>query len=745
MISSPSYSENSASKALVTKTPDSISFPLLSNAVDKQLQLLEVSVQRVLDLCQKYCDTIESTNSIPDGLKTDLSVLESENSVPIQNTIKLINNNIKDIEKYRSPPLEIDLNYEGRRSILYGDDKEASRLEFAEMSKAIAGYAASYKSMLDSLSATADHWKNAQNAHIKILSIQQSLANKTASMPPQFSKAVSGFDVAILPFADALKRKVDAEQILLEHFEFKTAEMHKNLDPILPWVPAIIKGAQGNRALAVVTIPLDVKSHLIQASELIELGEGINIPSNSAFNIQQALIKMKKQNGIVRAESERLWREAKITDAKAALTTLDIVEEGIKNSVRELEKNLRDIRDIAKSAAEEAIKLEKKIRDESLNESVKLTKKGIKESINAVEDTFETIKTGEVQGDVGKAVTKAGEDVFRAWVKFNTDTIEEVGRAGEKVVELVDAVGHFIEDEFHSSLQTLSDAEKRVREGKIADALWHTAVDPAKGTSSNAATAVTNSSYLNAIAATAASVYGGPAGAAAYAAWLTYEQTGDLELALKNGIIAGATSYASSGVAEVPSDIKRVVASGVLGGVAVAANGGSEEDILKGFYTSAGVAVVQIGYREYTGAEFDPSPSEGDAFCKASPGADCAPHTENMRDFTPAEIKRPQVGVMAEAGETGITLETSSTMTTISRVPGMNAMAYGHDIFALDVSTVIDDSTLGFEVVNKSTIIPAMIIAYTAAGAPTYTLLQEVSVNKFRENEADPSGAPIIE
>jgi len=375
-----------------------------------------------------------------------------------------------------------------------------------------------------------------------------------------------------------------------------------------------------------------------------------------------------------------------------------------------------------------------------------LGQKAAKESVNATKDTFATITTGKPHGDIAIGATKAGKDVGRALDKFHNDTVAEVGRFGSNLDELVQAVVHAVEDELANAMRNMTDAAKRISEGKVIDALWHSAVDPAKGSSKNWAKAATDSSYLNAVGQTVATVYGGGAGgAAAYAAWLTYEQTGDFEAAIKQGIISGATTYASAGASEIPADAKRIVTKAAITAAAVAVNGGSEEDMKKGALIAGGVVILQVAYREYTGTELDPSPSKGDALCKQSPGADCAPSPAaydedgklDKRKLSPEEKTRPQVGVGAAKGQAGMALETSKTMTTISRVPVMNAMALGHDIFVDDVHRItgLDGQTL--DMVSKATIVPAMVIAYTAGGAPVYTFVQEVGIKHHRQNNAE--------
>ncbi len=400
-----------------------------------------------------------------------------------------------------------------------------------------------------------------------------------------------------------------------------------------------------------------------------------------------------------------------------------------------------------KSIAEEANRIRKAADEKAVKkvaeDAQQLGEKLAKESINATQDTVDTIKTGKVHGDIGIEAMKTGDNIVKNFDKFYNDSLDETDRFGKNLEELVQAVVHASEDELDSAMQNMSDAEKRIGEGKIIDAVWHTAVDPAKGTSKNWATAATNSSYLNTVGQSVATVYGGGAGgAAAYAAWLTYEQTGgDLEAAIKQGIISGVTTHVSAGASKIPSDFKRMVTKAAISAAAVAANGGTEEDMRKGALIAGGVVIIQVGYREYTGAKFDPTSSEGEAMCKGSPGADCAPSADaydkdgnlDMRKLSQEEVKKPQVGSSFKKGESGITLENSKAMTAVSRFPVMNAMGLGHDIFVDDLADAGLSGT-ALDVANKVTIVPAMVIAYSASGAPTYTFIQEVGIKKHKDN-----------
>jgi hypothetical protein len=136
----------------------------------------------------------------------------------------------------------------------------------------------------------------------------------------------------------------------------------------------------------------------------------------------------------------------------------------------------------------------------------------------------------------------------------------------------------------------------------------------------------------------AASAYGGFGGAAAYAAWLTYNETKDVGLALRVGAITGAAAYATGEVAKIPNTTaqgavdagaiaEKTIMAGAIGGVAVAAAGGDKQALQEGFLKSGGVMLVQSAYEVETKHPLDARASKGDAYCMAAvdPSAACAP------------------------------------------------------------------------------------------------------------------------
>lgn len=348
-------------------------------------------------------------------------------------------------------------------------------------------------------------------------------------------------------------------------------------------------------------------------------------------------------------------------------------------------------------------------------------------------------KTAEKAGqDIGKTAEKAGQDIGKTAEKAVQDTGAEGGRFARNLGDAAQAVGHFLEGQGQGAGKALSNAERRVREGKVVDALWHLGTEPLQSTEENAAKAVQESAYLNTVAQVAANAYGGPAGAAAYAAWYTYKQTGDVELAFKVGLLTGATSKAFAEVGEMPSKsaqqlAKKALVAGTVGGIAVAAAGGNEAAIKEGFLLSGGMILIQDGYKRVTGGKLDARASEGEAYCMSTVGSDCSPpESAYLRDkegnilygpdgdpqidMTKVDPRRPHVGKWSGDGNPNWSQERSTFMTSVSRVPGMNAMSVFHDQWAIswDMNSIA----------SPATIIPAVVLTYVGTGAPYYQLIQ---------------------
>ncbi|BDV33906.1 hypothetical protein SS37A_14350 [Methylocystis iwaonis] len=213
----------------------------------------------------------------------------------------------------------------------------------------------------------------------------------------------------------------------------------------------------------------------------------------------------------------------------------------------------------------------------------------------------DTIATVQKAGDDSiKTIYKAAGDATATYVKAWRDIGEQGKRSFKDIVDAGQAVVHFVENENNAHAMTFSNAEKRMREGKVIDSMWGLATEPAKSGEENFAKATQESEVVNAAAATAAAAYGGPAGAAAYAAWSTYRRTGNADMAIRAGILAAVTAQTGSSIAKMPSGttdeiIKKAALSGAAGGISVAAAGGDEQAIKDGFLKSAGAVLIQGG------------------------------------------------------------------------------------------------------------------------------------------------------
>lgn len=261
-------------------------------------------------------------------------------------------------------------------------------------------------------------------------------------------------------------------------------------------------------------------------------------------------------------------------------------------------------------------------------------------------DTTQTLQ--KAAGDTVTTVTKAGGDSIRTVVqgvndtgatyfKAWRDTGEQAKRSFEDVVDAGKAAAEYTKNQLEAQRDAANSAARRVREGKVVDAMWGLATEPAQATERNFATATQKSSLLNTAAASAAAIYGGPGGAAAYAAWSTYRATGDANLALRAGILSAITSQMGSSTAAMPSGttgelLKKAAMSGAAGGIAVAAAGGDEKAITEGFLKAGGAVVVQ-GATDRLGAY---SPKAKDAYqtvkCLSEKDVKCLGDTQWARD-----------------------------------------------------------------------------------------------------------------
>lgn len=250
----------------------------------------------------------------------------------------------------------------------------------------------------------------------------------------------------------------------------------------------------------------------------------------------------------------------------------------------------------------------------------------------------DTITTFQKAGDDSlRTVTKAAGDATATYIKAWRDTGEQTVRSFKDATDAGNAALRFTKNQLDGQRNAFASAERRLRDGKIVDAMWGLGTEPLQSSEKNFAQATQESEVINTAAASAAAVYGGPGGAAAYASWATYRRTGDADLAFRAGILAAATAQMGSSVAKMPAGttgeiIKKAAVAGAAGGISVAAAGGDEQAIKEGFLKSAGAVLIQGGsnkLKEY-------SPNTKDALdtvqCISARDVDCLSNTTWARD-----------------------------------------------------------------------------------------------------------------
>lgn len=228
----------------------------------------------------------------------------------------------------------------------------------------------------------------------------------------------------------------------------------------------------------------------------------------------------------------------------------------------------------------------------------------------------------------------AVDDALTSTEKGISDTVNTTVKAAADIVDAVKAIERFGERQIADDKHRLSAAQKRLNEGKVVDAVWHWDVDRGKSTEENAKLLVQENEIVSAAAQAAATYYGGPAGAAAFAAWKAYgASNGDVGYAIKVGVLAYATSYAAANVGTMPSTTavevgKKAAMTGAISGLAVAASGGTNEDALNAFVRGGAAVVVQSG-QDYLKSEAseavdaDSWEAQADTYCTTLTGATC--------------------------------------------------------------------------------------------------------------------------
>lgn len=362
--------------------------------------------------------------------------------------------------------------------------------------------------------------------------------------------------------------------------------------------------------------------------------------------------------------------------------------------------------------------------------------------------------------NIARESEKLASDLGKNFEKAIQDIGNQIETDADNFVDAINAIDNYVENQINSWGKTLTDADKRIREGKIIDALWHTVVDPLKHQDDNLAILVQESSLINNIATAAASIYGGPQGAAAYAAWYTYKQTGNLSLALKAGVISGLTSKGISLANGMPANAfpeiaKRSLVMASIGAISIAASGGSEKDIINGFLKGATLSMAREYYNNLTKQEIEGRAPSESAIPKLNKD-----YTEGKylffldKDGNPLQktyvssveidgylvsvtkqspwidvSSMPKsismVGLATDSINGGILSETGVPMQLLAKVPYINDMAYLHDIWCDKIALELGQELNMAE--TMVSIIPATIVTVTGSDTPILAqILEEI-------------------
>ena len=324
------------------------------------------------------------------------------------------------------------------------------------------------------------------------------------------------------------------------------------------------------------------------------------------------------------------------------------------------------------------------------------------------------------------------------------DTGAEFKRLGDNVGIMIVAASGFLENQVRSVGKNLSVAERRVREGKIVDALWHIATDEFKSAEDNAAKAFADSPLLTSIASSVVSIYGAPYGGAVFAAWLTYKTTGNLEAALKAAVITYATQVANAtaqNIREVEIDglVKATLMTSAVGAAAIAAGGGTEQDIMNGFLKGAALSICSNAYKEMTTKEIEGRSPKGwfpPVYDKNNPDQEdyvlfINKNGEAVQDIT--KISRDDyshVGIARVMNNQldNLVGESSVPMRLLSKIPYMNDMAYFHDQWCAVQAISAPGEVL-------ITIVPATILTVAGSERPVLDDILRALKNSTEEKK----------
>ncbi|MGY3131174.1 hypothetical protein ACVWZM_001856 [Bradyrhizobium sp. USDA 4501] len=236
----------------------------------------------------------------------------------------------------------------------------------------------------------------------------------------------------------------------------------------------------------------------------------------------------------------------------------------------------------------------------------------------------------EMQTAISNALTNPEKSI--------NDAVKTHVKAANDIVDAVHASVRYAQRTVDGYRDGLSRAGSRIREGKVVDAIWHLGTDKLAVDNQNAAKFMQESEQARQAAQVVASTSGGPAGAAAFAAWWAYNSSGhNVEAALRAGAYTYAVSEGYAQVNTMPAATatevaKKAAAAASIRGIAIAAAGGNREDILNAAAQGGGSVIVQAGQAYVTKEYVDPAKAKSDTFCMDAVKSSCADAKQWLED-----------------------------------------------------------------------------------------------------------------
>lgn len=231
-----------------------------------------------------------------------------------------------------------------------------------------------------------------------------------------------------------------------------------------------------------------------------------------------------------------------------------------------------------------------------------------------------------------KTVRQTAGDVTATYVKSWHDIFSQEKRSLDDATDAVKAAERFAGRQLGDTWEIVSSGPETVRRGRAIDEIWKLSVGPTQAGERNFAKATQESKVINQAAASTAAIYGGPAGAAAYAAWATYRATGDANQAWRAGLQSAILSQTGSLTGSLPTGttgqiLEKAAIAGAAGGIAIAAAGGDEKAISDAFLKSGGNVIIQGAMDQASAYSPNASDAIQTAQCISARDIGCLSHT----------------------------------------------------------------------------------------------------------------------